>query len=102
MRVYFMCVNICRKSSRFCSAGEFSGSERRKDELMRRRPLLLYRGQLLRRAPLLLGVKQRDQLPVPVPLSGLSDLKRQLAVFLGSLRFLDVQIVEGKMAAVVP
>lgn len=73
-----MCVNIrecSRAASCFSSAGEFSGSERRKDELMRRRPLLLDRSQLLRRAPLLLGVEQRRQLPVPVPLSGLSDLK---------------------------
>lgn len=42
---------------------------------MGRRPLLLYRSQLLRRTPLLLRVEQRHQLPILVPLPGLSDLK---------------------------
>lgn len=84
--VHCLCIYICGCASTgeseivpgVCcpSAGEFSGSECRKDELMRRRPLLLYRSQLLCWAPLLFGVKQRYQLPVPVPLPGLSDLKR--------------------------
>lgn len=59
----------------FPSAGEFSGSKSRKCELMWRCPLLLYRSQLLCWPPLLLGVKQRCQLPVLVPLPGLSYLK---------------------------